>query len=466
MKCISPLIIFCSPLVLLRPAFSQCQGTWSIDINKSDYKDFSRCNLPRSTSSGDGAKLIWKVTGSDDNYDIYLRQNPYPGYSDKKWEGNWGNKEGSYDLKDGKAYFVTFICKNSGIFASNCDNGRFEWHFVKCACPAGSTAKDNSKCVKNDFVTAKDVQCSTPTTPPSPSPSKPYIFKYEVKDFEFEPPLNDIDTKKVSSTSNGIISNCADRVTTDHEVKMSIAIGNSQSMTVSKSFTSSTTNEYAAGVSVRAKAETGVIFAKASVEAEARFDYSHSLSLEESETEEDSTTMETSSEIEFDLAMSVSVAPNTCVKYDYWTQVSSEPLAVPYKAKTYLTILRNDENQEQVTDLDTLQSIQKDVFSEYDSTIDTSFRIVYPIDGIFSSLYAAEAVTTTSNCDVCGSGSNTALPSPTANPSSPQPTPAANPPLGTQFNAAEDPSSVAAVLGLGGIAVGVMFVFVLAITLN
>eukprot|EP00985_Skeletonema_marinoi_P017035 scaffold9252_cov160-Skeletonema_marinoi.AAC.26 len=63
MKCISPLLILCSPLVLLRPAFSQCQGTWSIDINKSDYKDFSRCNLPRSTSSGDGAKLIWKVTG-------------------------------------------------------------------------------------------------------------------------------------------------------------------------------------------------------------------------------------------------------------------------------------------------------------------------------------------------------------------------------------------------------------------
>jgi hypothetical protein len=399
MKCISPLLILCSPLVLLRPAFSQCQGTWSIDINKSDYKDFSRCNLPRSTSSGDGAKLIWKVTGSDDNYDIYLRQNPYPGYSDKKWEGNWGNKEGSYDLKDGKAYYVTFICKNRGILFGDCDKGRFEWHFVKCACPAGSTAIGIGECVKEDFVTAKDVQCSTPTTPPSPSPSKPYIFKYEVKDFEFEPPLNNIDTKKVSSTSNGIISNCADRVTTDHEVKMSIAIGYSQSMTVSKSFTSSTTNEYAAGVSVRAKAEASVMFVTASVEAEARFDYSHSL--EESETEEDSTTMETSREIEFDLVTTVSVAPNTCVKYDYWTQVSSEPLAVPYKAKTYLTIFRNDEIQEQVTDLDTLQSIQKDVFSEYDSTIDTSFRIVYPIDGIFSSLYAAEAVTTTSNCDGC-----------------------------------------------------------------
>mmetsp|Transcript_8255 Transcript_8255/g.13947 ORF Transcript_8255/g.13947 Transcript_8255/m.13947 type:complete len:208 (-) Transcript_8255:380-1003(-) len=138
---------------------------------------------------------------------------------------------------------------------------------------------------------------------------------------------------------------------------MSIAIGNSQSMTVSKSFTSSTTNEYAAGVSVRAKAEASVMFVTASVEAEARFDYSHSL--EESETEEDSTTMETSSEIEFDLATTVSVAPNTCVKYDYWTQVSSEPLAVPYKAKTYLTILRNDENQEQVTDLDTLKAFKK-----------------------------------------------------------------------------------------------------------
>jgi len=110
-------------------------------------------------------------------------------------------------------HYVTFICKNRGIFASDCDNGRFEWHFVKCACPAGSTAKDNGKCVKNNFVTAKDVQCSTPTTPPSPSPSKPYIFKYEVKDFEFEPPLNNIDTKKVSSTSNGIISNCADPLT-------------------------------------------------------------------------------------------------------------------------------------------------------------------------------------------------------------------------------------------------------------
>jgi len=33
--------------------------------------------------------LIWKVTGSgsDDNYDIYLRQNPYPGYSDKNGRG-------------------------------------------------------------------------------------------------------------------------------------------------------------------------------------------------------------------------------------------------------------------------------------------------------------------------------------------------------------------------------------------
>jgi len=252
---------------------------------------------------------------------------------------------------------VTFICKNRGILSGDCDKGRFEWHFVKCACPAGSTAIGIGECVKNNFVTAKDVQCSTPTTPPSPSPSKPYIFKYEVKDFEFEPPLNNIGTKKVSSISNGIISNCADRVTTDHEVKMSIAIGNSQSMTVSKSFTSSTTNEYAAGVSVRAKAEASVMFVTASVEAEARFDYSHSL--EESETEEDSTTMETSSEIEFDLATTVSVAPNTCVKYDYWTQVSSEPLAVPYKAKTYLTILRNDENQEQVTDLDTLKAFKK-----------------------------------------------------------------------------------------------------------
>jgi hypothetical protein len=68
--------------------------------------------------------------------------------------------------------------------------------------------------------------------------------------------------------------------------------------------------------------------------------------------------------------------------------------------------------------------------------------------------------------DVCGS--NTALPSPTANPSSPQPTPPANPPapLSTQFNSAEDPSSVAAVLGLGDIAVGVMFVLAITITLN
>jgi len=460
MKYISPLVIFCSPLVLLRPAFSQCQGTWSININRNDYKDFGSCNLSKSTSNNDGPKLLWKVTGNNQKwYDIHLRQNPYPGYSDKKWEERDAsmNKEGSHDLQGGKSYYVTFACKN-GIIGGNCDKGRFEWHFVKCACPAGSTVSRN--CVKDNFDTAKDVQCSTPTPPPSPSPSKPYIFDYEVKDFEFgPPPINDIDTKKVSSTSNGIISNCADGATTDHEVKMSIAIGNSQSMTVSKSFTSSRTDEYAAGVSVRAKAEAGVIFAKASVEAEARFDYSRSLG--ESETEEDSTTMETSSEIEFDLATTVSVGPNTCVKYDYWTQVSSEPLAVPYKAKTYLTIFRNNENQEQVTDLDTLQNIQKDVFSEYDSTIDTSSRIVYPIDGIFSSLYAAEAVTETSNCDVCGS--NTAVPSPAAiAPSSPQTTPPTNPPS-PQPNATENPSNVAAVLGLRDIAVGVMFVLTFAL---
>ena len=102
----------------------------------------------------------------------------------------------------------------------------------------------------------------------------------------------------------------------------------------------------------------------------------------------------------------MSVDPNTCTLYTLSTQVSSEPMQVPYTANTYLTVLRNDQDRKQVTDINTLETIE-DLMTEYNVSIDTSTNtLVYPIEGVFSGHYATEADTETSNCNECGAVSS------------------------------------------------------------
>mmetsp|Transcript_25245 Transcript_25245/g.50515 ORF Transcript_25245/g.50515 Transcript_25245/m.50515 type:complete len:449 (+) Transcript_25245:115-1461(+) len=392
------LLITFSPLLLIHDhgALAQCSKTWTLPSSglKGDaYQVFGECR--RRGDIG----IAWKTTGLDgDKYKVILKS----GSANVEYavERTGASSGSSHAIKRGNGWYghVVFQCRKGGVFPGKCEMGTLQYKIVDCACP--TNMKLTRACNFSKFESAKDVQCES-----LPPPPKPYRFEYEVKDFTFEPtPLDSIETEKISTSSNGIIKNCADGVTAEHTLDMSLSIENTQSMTVSKSFTSSKMQEIAAGVSVTVEAQAGAIFASSSVAATAKLETKHSW--EESATEEESMTMEKTSVIGFTLAATVIAQPNTCAKYTLSSNVSSEPVTVPYTAKVYLTVKHNDQDKEQVRDLETLRTIQ-DTLTEYDATIDpSSNEIVYQIEGVYSGLYATKSATETSNCDYCSSSMN------------------------------------------------------------
>mmetsp|Transcript_10022 Transcript_10022/g.15045 ORF Transcript_10022/g.15045 Transcript_10022/m.15045 type:complete len:460 (-) Transcript_10022:146-1525(-) len=444
------LLITFSPLLLIHDhgALAQCSKTWTLPSSglKGDaYQVFGECR--RRGDIG----IAWKTTGLDgDKYKVILKS----GSANVEYavERTGASSGSSHAIKRGNGWYghVVFQCRKGGVFPGKCEMGTLQYKIVDCACP--TNMKPTSACNFSKFESAKDVQCES-----LPPPPKPYRFEYEVKDFTFEPtPLNSIETEKISTSSNGIIKNCADGVTAEHTLDMSLSIENTQSMTVSKSFTSSKMQEIAAGVSVTVEAQAGAIFASTSVAATAKLETKHSW--EESATEEESMTMEKTSTIEFTLAATVMTEPNTCAKYTLSSNVSSEPVTVPYTATVYLTVKHNDQDQEQVRDLETLRNIQ-DTLAEYDATIDpSSYEIVYQIEGVYSGLYATKSATETSNCDYCSSSSSsTSTSKPTEPPTSVPATTMTISPLVKVEDADESSSpSGGLAVGINAFAVGVL----------
>ncbi len=365
-------------------------------------------------------------------------------------ESTGASSGSSHEIKRGNGeYHVVFQCKKGGVFPGKCERGTLKYKIVDCDCPANMI--ETGACNFSNYQKAKNVQCgSSPTNLPTPF-HKPYIFEYEIKDFTFEPtPVTSIETEKVSTSTNGIINNCASGVTAKQTLEMAFTIENSQSLTVSKSFTSPNMQEVAAGVSVTVQAEAGAIFASTSVAAQAKFEAKTSWG--ESATEEESKMIVETSEIGFKLSTTVENDPNTCSQYTYLSNVSSEPVNVPYTAKVYLTAFHNngiiddqDKDKEQVRDQETLTSI-RDKLTEYDATIDMfSHQIVYEIEGVYSGLYATNAHTETSNCDLC----------PRFSTSEPTPTPTSLREEPESFNFSPTGSSPTSSSPSGGLTVGI-----------
>lgn len=239
---------------------------------------------------------------------------------------------------------------------------------------------------------------------PSAASVGTYFFDYRVEDLVFEQvDVSGASTNDISSTENGIISNCAEGTTTEHQLELGFSHANTQSLTTTKSFTNSQSTSITAGVSVTVTARANAIFASAETSATASFEYSNSWSG--SATKEDSETLETTRIMEFSHSALVQVEGGTCAEYRLFTTVSQEPISVPYTATARLTLVDGN-TMEPVVDSPTLQRIGGLFPDSYGAIVDESTNTIsFPIEGVYEGLYASEKQTSTTNCGCEGASS-------------------------------------------------------------
>ena len=272
---------------------------------------------------------------------------------------------------------------------------------------------------------------------PPPAPEQ-YFFDYSLEKMVFEPfDEGNADIETLSFGAGGLVKNCASGTTTSHSLNMQWSVENTQSFTSTKSFTSSLTAGITAGVSVTVEAEAGAVFAKASVAATASLEVSTELSTET--TEEQSKTLEQSNAITFSLETTVEVQPQTCSQYTLQSDMSKEPVTIPYTAEVHLKVsgvkINADDGEkergEEIEDVSKLEEIAQ-MLEGYDATVEESpingkgKVIVYKTDGFVTGKYATQSSTKTFNCNDCGTPT---APAPT--PTAPAPTPTASAPTPT-----------------------------------
>lgn len=229
-----------------------------------------------------------------------------------------------------------------------------------------------------------------------------YFFDYSFSNLQFGD-FNEaaVEMEPISTAAGGHVANCASGSTTVSEIGLALSTANSQSLTVSKSFTSESTKSITAGVSVTATASANAIFASASASTTASFEYSNEWTS--SATEEESTTLEKSDSIEFFLSTSVEVEPMVCVDYALTSDVSREPTVIPYTADVTLTVFANENGYKgaHIRHGETLAEVSN-LMAGYDAKVDFSEgTITYEVSGLYSGVYATKSRMLTFNCDEC-----------------------------------------------------------------
>lgn len=185
MKVTSPLAIFC-PLLLLRNAFSQCEGTGGVGIlNGHEARGFGPCSVENGP-----ARLVWMTAGSLSDDEYYIQFMRYKNQEILYEAGEFSSTQSKYspaldfDATEGDELSASFRChlelgdrRGLGLFdwvedtvgnvvqniedavsIGNCDGADFEFKIIDCGCPEGSLViKD---CVYNRGPDdAKDAEC-------------------------------------------------------------------------------------------------------------------------------------------------------------------------------------------------------------------------------------------------------------------------------------------------------------------
>lgn len=229
---------------------------------------------------------------------------------------------------------------------------------------------------------------------PLPSLPTKYDFVYNMRDFVFDKvDITSIETEKIATQRNGLVKNCASGVTLTKTLQMSLDIEDSQTLTVSKSFTRALMRSITAGVE---------LYVETAIAAVSKVNFEYSNQWQDFATSEDSKTLESSQTIRIEVGDSVNVEPETCAQYTLFTFVSSSPVTVPYTANVFLTVFEYDDTMgrgQQVSDVSILTCV-RDLLNEDGATI-SSGQIVYEIDGDYEGLYVAEEEWESTNCDYC-----------------------------------------------------------------
>eukprot|EP00977_Amphora_coffeiformis_P028376 scaffold34940_cov246-Amphora_coffeaeformis.AAC.4 len=234
-----------------------------------------------------------------------------------------------------------------------------------------------------------------------------YFFEYTLEDHIFQDVnLTQVETDTFTSHGGGKLTNCAKGMAT-MERSVSLSIANEQSLSVSKSFTSTATTSFAVGYSVAASLSAHTIFVGASAAETAGLEVVETFSVSASRT--DSLTLTTTSTIEFELSTAVEVKPETCSEYSLATKVSAEPVRVPYTALARMAVYDFDLSTgirgPRVTDLGTLQNIMSsmndDTIENYQANLDTAdSSILFDVEGVYMGKYATNSETKVVECDL------------------------------------------------------------------
>lgn len=241
--------------------------------------------------------------------------------------------------------------------------------------------------------------------------TKRYFFEYKLEDVVFSGAnLTQVPTDTVTSQGGGKLTNCAKGVAT-MERSVSLSIANQQSVSFSKSFTSTAALSVAEKTSITANFEANAIFWNvkmgSSVAPSAGLDVTETFTSSASRT--DSMTLSTTSTIGFELSTSVEVRPESCAEYALATQVSAIPIRVPFGAVARLAVYDWDPHRGapgyQVMDLSKLQHVldllNADRIEGYHAVLDDSdSTIVYNIEGLYTGKYATRSETKVRPCDL------------------------------------------------------------------
>lgn len=234
-----------------------------------------------------------------------------------------------------------------------------------------------------------------------------YFFEYTLEDHVFEDfNITQVPTDTVRSQGGGKLTNCAKGMAS-MERSVHLSISNEQSLSVSKSFTSAATASVAAGYSVSTSVSAHALFVSVSAATSAGLQVTETFTA--SATRTDSMTLTTTSTISFELATAVEVEPETCSEYSLATQVSAQPVHIPFTAMARLAVYNFDmltgRRGEQVTDVGTLSDILELLNDEnvenYQAAIDSSdSTITFEIEGIYTGTFATNSETKVRECEL------------------------------------------------------------------
>lgn len=223
-----------------------------------------------------------------------------------------------------------------------------------------------------------------------------FHVEYTMADIEFVDV--EFEEESFSVTGTGDLSNCAQGATVTRELNIVQEVQDVQSMTVSKSFTSSSTQSITVGASVTISASADFIFGSATAEATASFGYENEWSS--SNTEEESQTLETVETVTLSWSTTIELEPETCVRYSMSYSTSTEPVDVPYQANVHMTLFyatNNGAKDAQVEDGEVLQQVV-DLMEGYGASVQGNV-IVYPVEGIYKGSYISEDTVSSTSCE-------------------------------------------------------------------